>query len=266
LLASYDFEHPFAANDAREEDQGLSRTLITLINGGEDMRVDDGAYPGSNNALQLRSADAATGALPWKAGVYEADADGVESLNAFNGAHRITMVGWVKMTGQNPTPGYNAIGLAGVLSGNSDGHGVRALLELIQVNGELRLVALGRRIDTGASQTFAASQDWRELRPQDEWVHLAATFDYATGEMALYRNGLPLDGFYTVAGDPWRVDDTGTSPTNPRSIKIGGPSHGMTSGTRQRLTLPRRVCGPARPRWSAGRSGPGALGRSRREG
>ena len=131
-------------------------------------------------------------------------------------------MGWFKMTGQNPTPGYNAIGLAGVLSGNSDGHGVRALLELIQVNGELKLVALGRRIDTGASQTFAASRDWRELLPDDEWVHLAATFDYTTGDMALYRNGQPLEGFYTNSGDPWQVDGSGTSDTDPRGIKIGG--------------------------------------------
>ena len=53
-------------------------------------------------------------------------------------------------------------------------------------------------------------------------MHLAATFDYTTGEMALYRNGEPLDGFYTTAGDPWQVDGTGTSDTLPRGIKIGG--------------------------------------------
>ena len=99
---------------------------------------------------------------------------------------------------------------------------MRALLELINVNGELRLVALGRRIDDGASQTFAASQDWQQLLPQGEWVHLAATFDYTTGEMALYRNGKPLDGFYVSPGDPWQVDGTGTSDTLPRGYKIGG--------------------------------------------
>ena len=153
------------------------------------MRVDDGAYPGSNNALQLHSAAESPTGTAWKAGVYEGDADGVASLSRFNGAEGITVMGWFKMGGTNPTAGYNAIGLAGVLAGNSDGHGVRALLELIQVNGELKLVALGRRLDTGASQTFAASADWQELLPDGEWVHLAATFDYATGTMALYRNG-----------------------------------------------------------------------------
>ena len=40
--------------------------------------------------------------------------------------------------------------------------------------------------------------------------------------MALYRNGQAVEGFYTNAGDPWQVDGTGTSPTNPRGIKIGG--------------------------------------------
>ncbi len=131
-------------------------------------------------------------------------------------------MGWFKMTGTNPslnstTPApndrFNAIGLAGVLSGNSDGHGVRALLELINVNGELRLVALGRRIDEGASQTFAASQDWQRMLPQGQWVHLAATFDYTTGEMALYKNGQPLDGFYTTAATRGR--STAPAPPNP---------------------------------------------------
>ena len=70
------------------------------------------------------------------------------------------------------------------------------------------MVALGRRVDGGSSQTFAASQDWQEVLPRDEWVFLAATFDYDTGEMALYKNGRPLDGFYTVTGDPWLVAGT----------------------------------------------------------
>lgn len=222
VVAAYDFEHPFAANDSYEVDQGPSRTLIRLVNGGEQMRVDDGAYPGSNNALQLHSTAESPTGTPWKAGVYESDSDGVASLSRFAGAEGITVMGWFKMGGTNPTAGFNAIGLAGVLSGNSDGHGVRALLELINVNGELKLVALGRRLDTGSSQTFAATAPWQELLPDGEWVHLAATFDYTAGTMALYRNGQAVDGFYTNPGDPWQVDGTGTSPTNPRGIKIGG--------------------------------------------
>lgn len=222
VVASYDFEHPFGANDSYEEDQGPSRTLISLVNGGDRMRVDDGAYPGSNNALQTHSAAESPTGTPWKAGVYEADADGVASLSRFTSAKGTTVMGWFKMTGQNPTAGYNAIGLAGILAGNSDGHGVRALLELINVNGELKLVALGRRLDDGSSWTYAASQPWQELLPQDEWVHLAATFDFAKGSMQLYRNGRKVPGAYTATNDPWKVDGTGTSATNPRGIKIGG--------------------------------------------
>ena len=70
LVASYDFEHPFAAERLVEADQGLVRTLIQLVNGGKQMRVDDGAYPGSNNALQTHSSRrATTGNDDWKAGV-----------------------------------------------------------------------------------------------------------------------------------------------------------------------------------------------------
>ncbi len=232
LVSYYDFEHPFAADDSREVDSGSSRTLLTQVNGGEDMRVVDSAFPDSNNALQVQQvAPAANGNDDWKAGVWEGDANGVESLSAFNGTKGATVMGWFKMTGENPSPNsttpdpddrFNAVGLAGILSGDSNGHDVRALLELIQVNGELRLVALGRRLDGGGSQTFAAQQDWREVLPPGEWVHVAATFDYTTGEMALYRNGRPLPGFYTVPGDPWQVDGSGTSGTNPRGVKIGG--------------------------------------------
>jgi Concanavalin A-like lectin/glucanases superfamily len=116
--------------------------------------------------------------------------------------------------------------LAGVLSGDSDGHAVRALLELINVNGTMRVVALARRVDGASSQTFAASADWPSLLPLGEWVFLAATFDFDEGKMALYRNGERLDGFYTLPGDPWGVlgppEPDLTSATDPRGIKIGG--------------------------------------------
>jgi len=229
LVSYWDFEHPFAPG-GREEDQGSSRTLLSMVNGGKDMWADEGAYPGSNNSLQTQQVNpTVNGNDDWKAGVW--NQNGVASLAPFAGVEEVTIAGWVKVTGEVPTLNsttpdpndrFNAVGLAGILSGNSDGHAVRALLELIDVNGTLRLVALGRRIDTGASQTFAASADWRELLPMDEWVHLAATFDYTTGEMELFRNGEPLDGFYTTSGDPWQVDGTGTSDTLPRGIKIGG--------------------------------------------
>jgi hypothetical protein len=102
----------------------------------------------------------------WKAGVYSAT--GVPGLRAFSGVKEASIMGWFKTTGPNPNPNfttpdpadyYDALGLAGVLTGDSQGHNVRALLEVISVSGQLRVVALRRRIDTGSSQTFAANED-----------------------------------------------------------------------------------------------------------
>jgi hypothetical protein len=230
LVSFYDFEHPVPGNPAQEQDQGLSGTNINLINGGADMRVPDGAYPLSRESMQAKQVSPGVSSRDdWKAGLYSVA--GVPSLHAFNAAREMTIMGWVRMTGQNPSPNgptsfYGAIGLAGVLSGDSDGHAVRALLELINVDGVLHVVALGRRIDGASSQTFAASEDWHTLLPQNEWVFLAATFNFDTGEMALFKNGRPVDGFYVLPGDPWQLKDTPgphlTSPTDPRGIKIAG--------------------------------------------
>jgi hypothetical protein len=234
LVAHYDFEHPDPTNAAWELDQGQSGTAIQLVNGGTQMRVADGAHASSSFSMQTQQINPTTaGNDDWKAGIYSAS--GVPTLNAFNGARQITVMGWFKQTGTNPnlnstTPNpndfFNAVGLAGVLSGDSEGHAVRALLEVIDVGGTLRLVALGRRVDGASSQTFAANEDWRTLLPQGEWVFLAATFDFDKGTMGLYKNGRPLDGFYTIAGDPWAVDGPPepdrTSATDPAGIKIGG--------------------------------------------
>lgn len=234
LVSYYDFEHPVRGDKAMEQDRGRSGTRLSLVNGGADMRVRDGAFDRSRNSLQLKQVNpAVAGNDDWKAGLYQES--GVPSLRAFNGARQTSIMGWVKMTGQNPAPNsnsanpadlYGAIGLAGVLAGDSNGHSVRALLELIGVDGELKLVALARRIDGGDSQTFAAAEDWRKLLPHNEWVFLAATFDFDTGAMALYRNGKPLTGKYVAAGDPWRLEGEPepdlASATDPRGIKIGG--------------------------------------------
>jgi hypothetical protein len=234
LVAHYDFEHPVPGDPALEADLGFSGTDLWLVNGGPDMRVQDGAYPASTYSLQTRQVNPVfpPSNEDWKAGVY--DADGVASLNAFNAVQGITVMGWFKQTGPNPNRNtnspnpdamFNAVGMAGVLSGDSEGHAVRALLEVISVSGELRLVALGRRIDGAASNTFAASEDWQTLFPRDEWAHLVATFNYDDGTMALYKDGQPLAGFYTNTGDPWGVAGPGphfSSPTDPAGIKIGG--------------------------------------------
>lgn len=232
LVDYYDFEHPVTGDAARERDLGSGGTTIDLVNGGAAMRVHDGAYPASTTSIQSQQVNPTTkGNDDWKAGVYSAS--GVPTMHAFNHVGQVTVMGWVKMTGTNPSPNtdsdtpgdyYNAVGLVGVLTGDSDGHAVRALLEIIDVNGTLRLVALGRRVDGSSSQTFAANEDWHTLLPQGEWVFLAATFDYSTGKMALYRDGRPLAGFYTLPGDPWgvRTGDGRSSATDPRGIKIGG--------------------------------------------
>lgn len=234
LQAYYDFQHPAPGDPATERDSGRSGTPIRLINGGAAMRVRDPAHPGAGLAIRTGQVNPATkGNDDWKAGVW--GDPGVPSLHAFNAMGQATLMGWFKVTGDEPAPNtetpdptdvYNAVGLIGVLTGDSDGHNVRALLEVITVGTELRVVALGRRIDTGASQTFAANLPWQDVLPRDQWVHLTATFDFDTGVMRLYKNGKPLDGFYTTPGDPWQLQGTPgphvTTPTDPRGIKIGG--------------------------------------------
>lgn len=227
VVAHYTFDNPVEGNPAWEDDQGYSGTDIELINGGALQRVADAAYPGAGRALQTQQLSPGEKSNDdWKAGIY--DPDGVETLDAFAGAEEISVMGWFKRTGElpalnsesaNPDDRYNAIGLAGVLSGNSDGHGVRALLEIIDVRGEQRLVALGRRLDDGSSWTFAADMPWDEILELNQWVHLAATFDYVEGEMKLYMNGEELEGEYTAA-NTWGSGPT--SDTLPKGIKIGG--------------------------------------------
>jgi Carbohydrate binding module (family 35) len=234
LIAFYDFEHPSASNAAIEVDQGRSGTNIRLINGGAAMRVTDGAYPVSHTSMQTRQIRPTVASNDdWKAGIWASG--GVPTLGAFNHAREATIMGWFKLTGQNPTPNsntssttdvYGAVGLAGILTGTSDGHHVRALLEVFNVAGGLHLVALGRRLDSGGSQIFAATENWRTLLPQNTWVFLAATFDFDRGTLALYKNGRPIAGRNTVSGDPWGIggapEPDFTSATNPRGIKIGG--------------------------------------------
>ncbi|MFG1606909.1 LamG-like jellyroll fold domain-containing protein [Actinoplanes sp. NPDC049265] len=221
LVAYYDFDHPVPGDPALERDQGRSGTEIELINGGVAQRVADRAYPGGRKVLRTGPKNGVND--DWKAGIWSAG--GVRTLRAFNATAGATTMGWFKRDMDGPAAGFNAIGLTGVLSGDSDGHAVRALLELIDVDGTLRLVALGRRIDGGDSQTFAADEDWRTLLPKGQWVHLAATFDFTNGTMALYRDGKPVPGFYTRDDDPWLVNGLGphvTTATDPRGIKIGG--------------------------------------------
>lgn len=234
LVVRYDFEHPVPGDSALEQDLGSSGTPLSLVNGGAAMRVADGAHEGSTHSIQTRQVNPAVqGNDDWKAGTFSAT--GVPTLRAFSQAREITIMGWVKPTGPHPGPNsltaapgdrYNAVGLMGILTGSSTGHDVRALLEVITVADTLRLVALGRRVDSGRSQTYAAREPWEALLPLDRWTFLAATFDFDGSTMALYRDGRPLDGFYAAPGDPWEVagppEPDLTSAAHPRGMKIGG--------------------------------------------
>ncbi|UFU07979.1 PQQ-dependent sugar dehydrogenase [Ruania halotolerans] len=228
VVAHYDFDHPVDGAPTFEADQGTSGTEIELVNGGVEMRVADAAYPGAGEALQTQQMSPTEQSNDdWKAGVH--NPDGVASLAGLAGVDATSVMGWFKPTGlhpalnsnsDNPEDRYNAIGLAGVLTGTSDGHAVRALLEVIQVDGELRLVGLARRIDGESSWIYAATLPWDQILERGEWVHLAATFDFAAGEMQLFMNGEPLEGEYTRADNPW--GEGSTSPSNPAGLKIGG--------------------------------------------
>ena len=89
------------------------------------MWADEGAYPGSNNSLQTQQVNPTlTGNDDWKAGVW--NESGVASLAPFAGVEEVTIAGWVKGTGEAPTLNsttpdpndrFNAVGLAGILSG-----------------------------------------------------------------------------------------------------------------------------------------------------
>jgi len=234
LVCCYDFEHPLPGDANRDSDLGSSHTPLNLINGGAAMRGAGGAFPASTNSLQTKQVNpSTTGNDDWKAGFYTAN--GAPSLAAFSGVRGIALMGWIKPTGSHPAPDsttatpsdvYNAVGLFGLLTGNSEGHAVRALVEIITVDGTLKLVALGRRIDGGSSLTLAATDAWQTILPTNTWTHIAATFDFDAGTMALYRNGTPLAATYTATGDPWAVNGGTepdlTSPTAPAGIKIGG--------------------------------------------
>ena len=222
LVASYDFEHPFAADDSYEQDQGPSRTLIRLVNGRDQMRVDDGAYPGSNNALQLHSAAESPTGNPVEGG----DLRGRRRrhglplpLRRRRGHHRDGLV----QDGRHQPH-------ARLQRHRPRRHPLRQLRRARRTRaaradpGQRR--AQARRAGTpprhrgvadlrGLRAVAAAAARRRVGAPRGD-VRLRQ------GTMALYRNGRAVDGFYTNPNDPWAVDGTGTSPTNPRGIKIGG--------------------------------------------
>ncbi len=236
VVHHYDFEHPLTGDAKKEDDIGRadSRTPISLINGGAAMRVADGAYPASKTSMQLKQVQPNKSSNDdWKAGVY--DSKGVGSMKAFNKVKSLSIATWIKVTGEAPARNsnssgtgdfYGAIGFAGVLTGNSDGHAARALLETENHGGSMKLIALARRVDGSDKQFWVSKAEWKTLVPPNKWVFLAGTFDYDNGTVGLYVDGKPVDGAYAVKGDPLKVvgppEPDFTSATNPRGIKIGG--------------------------------------------
>lgn len=243
LVNHYTFDHPADGeiDTAVELDLGSDATSIQLLNGAP--RVADGAWGGSQYALETRQISTTPTNDDWKAGVFF-DSSTESTLIGTNHVTGVTLMGWFKPLGNefsNPSPNtnttfpfdqFNAFGLVGLLRGDedqpgTDGHSVRALIEVI----DGRLVGLGRRLDgqnnSGRAQSVAP---WFEVLQPNEWTHISATFDFDLGEVQLYRNGLPLEQ-QSLGLQNWETtEDTDyTSSTNAGGIKIGGshPNNSM---------------------------------------
>jgi Concanavalin A-like lectin/glucanases superfamily len=235
LIDHYTFDDPLDGDPAAtvELDLGTDATNINLLNGAP--RVADGAWWGSHWALETRQNNSAPND-DWKAGVMFASS-AASTLTGTNDVTGITVMGWFKPLGSasdNPSPNtntedpsdyYNSFSLAGFLRGDEnvgslDGHAVRALLEVI--NG--KVTGLGRRLDnqSGSGQR-ASTDDWDVVMPPEIWTHLTATFNFDSGAIALYKNGLPLASSNTATGN-WRTTSQTdyTSSSNAGGIKIGG--------------------------------------------
>ena len=239
-ICRYDFSHPAPGHAGRELDLARSGVPLGLINGGAAMRVADEAFPGAGPALETRQINPAEpGNDDWKAGVFTEG--GEPGLAAFAGVRGITIMAWVKPAADAPNPApasgtprpddvYPAVGLFGLLTGDSDGHYSRALVEVLPLGDELRLVALGRRLDAGKARVLYADGPWQTLLPPGRWTHVAATFDFEAGTMVLYRDGRPLAAAYNSPAEVWEGAGP-CSATPPAGIKVGG-SH--PQNTRER--------------------------------
>jgi hypothetical protein len=235
LIDHYTFDNPRDGdiNSPIEIDLGLDKTNINLINGAP--RVADGAWSGSKYSIETGQKNGKPND-DWKAGVmFKSSAE--STLIGTRHVTEVTVMGWFKPLGTSadmpalntntpdPTDRYNAIGLAGLLRGDEnvgslDGHAVRALIEVI--GG--KVTALGRRLDNQPGSGQCPSADaWDVVMPPNQWTHLAATFDFDNGKMAIYKNGQPLkSGPANVAA--WQITEgvDYTSNTAAGGIKIGG--------------------------------------------
>lgn len=245
LVCAYTFDRPERRNPALERDAGPAGLPLPLVNGGAAMRVPGGAHADSSHALQTRQiSPLVAGHDDWKAGLHRPG--GEPALAPFAAVRGLTLLGWVRPDSGRPLqPGlrsgtpdpddrYPAICLFGVLHGASDGHTVRGLIEILPHAGALRLIALGRRLDHGPSLLLAAEAAPDLILPPGRWTHLAATIDFETSTLVLYRNGEALPALPLVTGEPAPSPDEPprrADATTPTGLKIGG-SHPNNSRER----------------------------------
>ncbi|QEG35403.1 LamG domain-containing protein [Bythopirellula goksoeyrii] len=236
LANYYSFDRPLGGNfdSLIEIDLGTDQTNIALLNGAP--RIADAAWSGSTYSLQTGQNSDTLSNDDWKAGIqFLSSAE--STLIGTKHVTGISLMGWFKPLGNhfdNPslntnTPAgedrYNAFGLFGLLRGdenlgNTDGHAVRALLEVIND----RITGLGRRLDSQpGSGSIRSVERWDQIMIPGEWCHLTATFDFDRGEVALYKNGLPIETENLSVGN-WDLTEgiDYTSNESAGGIKIGG--------------------------------------------
>jgi hypothetical protein len=140
--------------------------------------------------------------------IFDGSGDDLTAGEHFPTSASYTKTAWVYRTGSGANGGNN------VISGdeNSGGHALWAP------------DMFGNKLSAGHNATWNAVQDGVVLA-LDTWHFVAVTFDYATGEMILYKDGSPVDSAILPPGDRDVTDAT---------ISIGsfGASNGwMWAGT-----------------------------------
>lgn len=231
LVNRYTFDHPVEGNPAREQDLGSDKTPIDVFNGAQ--RVEGGAFPGSGLALQSKPIEGDSN-NDHKAGTYFSAGSEGPGASTMKGTAKVTgisIMGWFKPT-QAPT---RTTSMTGILRGdegaaNPDPHAARALFEIENIGGGIRIVALARQRDTDQRRKIRSTRTIAEDLPTDQWSHIAATFNFDTGSITLFRNGELVPTIMTEQGSWSLTDGTDTTSNTPAlGIKIGGQMEGDTT-------------------------------------
>lgn len=231
LVGRYTFDHPVEGDPTREQDLGSDKTPINVLNGAQ--RVDGGAFPGSGKALQSGPIEGNTN-NDHKAGIYFENGSKGPNASTMRGTAKvmgITVMGWFK-------PAANATrttSMTGILRGDEniapDPHIARALVEIENIGGGIRVVAMARQRDTDQRRKFRSNRTIAQDLPLNQWSHIAATFNFDTGAVVLYRNGEIVPTTMTEPGS-WSmvegvVDVSSNTPAG--GIKVGGQMEGDTT-------------------------------------